>query len=124
MNPSQSSSSSSPSSTTSKNQKKKKGSKGGSLPRLDPFSLDTNTSNLKVFDPTSGQQFAWNDFRKLSKDELKTIAPPKQRPSSSGVNCCARCGMWFKMKHEKTTCDVNRPKELEECGFEVPERLR
>ena len=24
----------------------------------------------------------------------------------------------------KITCDVNRPKELEEYGFEVPERLR
>ena len=35
------------------------------------------TSNLKVFDPTSCLQFAWNDFRKLSKDELKTVAPPK-----------------------------------------------
>ena len=28
------------------------------------------------------------------------------------------------MKHGKATCDVNRPKELEECVFEVPERLR
>ena len=32
--------------------------------------------------------------------------------------------MWFKMKHGKTTCDVNRPKDMEEYGFEVPERLR
>ena len=32
--------------------------------------------------------------------------------------------MWFKMKHGKTTCDANRPKDLEEYGFEVPERLR
>ena len=124
VNPSHSSSSSSPSSTTPKNQKKKKGSKGSSPPRLDPFSPGTNTSNLKVFDPTSGLQFAWNDFRKLSKDELKTIAPPKQRLFSSGVNCCARCGMWFKMKHGKTICDANRPKDLEEHEFEVPERLR
>ena len=113
VNPSHSSSSSSPSSTTPKNQKKKKGSKGSSPPRLDPFSPGTNTSNLKVFDPTSGLQFAWNDFKRLSKSELKTTAPPKQRPSTSGVNCCARCGMWFKVKHGKTTCDVNRPKDLE-----------
>ena len=28
------------------------------------------------------------------------------------------------MKHGKITCDANRPKELEEYGFEVPERLR
>ena len=29
------------------------------------------------------------------------------------------------MKHEKTTCDANRPKELKEYGFEVSEqRLR
>ena len=28
------------------------------------------------------------------------------------------------MKHGKTTCDANRPKELEEHDFEVPERLR
>ena len=28
------------------------------------------------------------------------------------------------MKHGKTTCGENRPKELEEYGFEVPERLR
>ena len=111
--PSHSSSSSSPSSTTPKNQKKKKGSKGSSPPRLDPFSPGTNTSNLKVYDPTSGLQFAWNDFRKVSKDELKTTAPPKQRPSTSGVSCCARCGMWFKMKHGKTTCDANRPKDYE-----------
>ena len=32
--------------------------------------------------------------------------------------------MWFKMKYGKVTCDVNRTKELEEYGFEVPERLR
>ena len=32
--------------------------------------------------------------------------------------------MWFKIKHGKTTCDANRPKELEEYGLEVPERLR
>ena len=32
--------------------------------------------------------------------------------------------MWFKMKYGKTTCDANRPKDLEEYGFEVPERLR
>ena len=32
--------------------------------------------------------------------------------------------MQFKMKHGKTTCDANRPKDLEEYGFEVPERLR
>ena len=28
------------------------------------------------------------------------------------------------MKYGKTTCDANRPKDLEEYGFEVPERLR
>ena len=28
------------------------------------------------------------------------------------------------MKHGKTICDANRPKDLEEYGFEVPERLR
>ena len=28
------------------------------------------------------------------------------------------------MKHGKTACDANRPKDLEEYGFEVPERLR
>ena len=28
------------------------------------------------------------------------------------------------MKHGKTTCDANRPKDMEEYGFEVPERLR
>ena len=126
VNPSHSPSSSSSSSpTTPKNQKKKKkGSKGNSPPRLDPFSPGANTSNLKVYDPISGLQFAWDDFWKLSKDELKTTAPPKQRPSSSGVNCCARCGMWYKMKHGKTTCDANRPKDMEEYSFEVPERLR
>ena len=32
--------------------------------------------------------------------------------------------MWFKMKYGKTTCDANRPKDLEEYDFEVPERLR
>ena len=63
-------------------------------------------------------------LQEVSKNEPKTAAPPKQRPSSSGVNCCARCGMWFKMKHGKTTCDANKPKDLEEYGFEVPERLR
>ena len=78
-----------------------------------------------MYDPTSGLKFAWNDFKKLSKDELKITFPPKQRPSStSGINCCARCGMWFKMKHGKTTCDANRPKDLEWYGFEVAERLR
>ena len=66
----------------------------------------------------------WNCFKKYQKNELKTTAPSKQRPSSSGVYCCTRCGMQFKMKHEKTTCDANRHKDLEESGFEVPERLR
>ena len=28
------------------------------------------------------------------------------------------------MKYGKTTCDANRPKDLEEYGFKVPERLR
>ena len=28
------------------------------------------------------------------------------------------------MKYGKTTCDASRPKDLEEYGFEVPERLR
>ena len=28
------------------------------------------------------------------------------------------------MKYGKTTCDANRPKDLEEYDFEVPERLR
>ena len=28
------------------------------------------------------------------------------------------------MKYKKITCDANRQKELEEYGFEVPERLR
>ena len=28
------------------------------------------------------------------------------------------------MKYGKTTCGTNRPKDLEEYGFEVPERLR
>ena len=79
VNPSHSFSSSSPSSATPKNQKKKNGSKGSSPPRLDPFSPGTNTSNLKVFDPISGLQCAWNDFRKLSKDELKTTVPPKSK---------------------------------------------
>ena len=32
--------------------------------------------------------------------------------------------MQFKMKYGKTICDANRPKDLEEYGFEVPERLR
>ena len=32
--------------------------------------------------------------------------------------------MWFKMKHGKTTCDVNRSKRLGRACFEVPERLR
>ena len=31
--------------------------------------------------------------------------------------------MWFKMKDGKTTCGANRPKDLEEYDFEVPERL-
>ena len=55
--------------------------------------------------------FTWNCFKKPLDNELKTAAPPKQRPTLSGVNCCARCGMWFKMKHGKTTCDVNRTKD-------------
>ena len=53
----------------------------------------------------------WNCFKKPLNNELKTAAPPKQRPTLSGVNCCARCSMWFKMKHGKTTCDVNRTKD-------------
>ena len=77
MNPSHLSSSSSPSSTTPKNKKKEKGFKDSSPPRLDPFSPGTNIFNLKVFGPTFVLQFAWNDFRKLSKDELRTAAPPK-----------------------------------------------
>ena len=68
--------------------------------------------------------FCWNYFKKPLDNKLKTTAPPKQRPTLSGVNCCARCGMWFKMKHGKTTCDVNRPKDLVRYDFEVPERLR
>ena len=32
--------------------------------------------------------------------------------------------MWYKQKHEKTTCDANRPKDIEEYNFEVPEWLR
>ena len=32
--------------------------------------------------------------------------------------------MWFKQKHGKMTCDANRPKDMEEYSFEVPERLR
>ena len=28
------------------------------------------------------------------------------------------------MKHGKTICDANKPKDLEESGFEVSERLR
>ena len=32
--------------------------------------------------------------------------------------------MWLKMKHGKTTCDANRPKDLKEYAFEVPKRLR
>ena len=32
--------------------------------------------------------------------------------------------MWFKMKYGKTTCDTNRPKDLEEHDLEVSERLR
>ena len=67
----------------------------------------------------------WNYFKRPLNNELKTTAPQKQRPStSSGVNCCARCSMWFKMKDGKTTCDTNRPKELVRYGFEVPERPR
>ena len=67
----------------------------------------------------------WNYFKKPLNNELKTTAPPKQRPTSSlGVNYCERCSMWFKMKDGKTTCGANRPKDLEEYGFEVPERLR
>ena len=31
--------------------------------------------------------------------------------------------MWFKMKDGKTTCGANRPKDLEEYDFEVPEIL-
>ena len=100
VNPSHSSSSSSPSSATPKNQKKKKGSKGSSPPRPDPFSPGTNTSSLKVFDPTSGLQFAWNYFRKLSKDEPKTAAPPKQIPSYQ-VLTAVQDVMWFKMSMRK-----------------------
>ena len=66
----------------------------------------------------------WNCFKKPLDNELKTTAVPKQRPSTSGVNCCCKMCMWFKMKHGKTTCDAKRPKDLEEYGFEVPERLR
>ena len=34
--------------------------------------------------------------------------------------------MWYVVQNEhgKTTCNANRPKNLEEYGFEVPERLR
>ena len=39
---------------------------------------------------------SWNYFKKPLNNELKTTAPPKQRPSIIGANCCARCGMQFK----------------------------
>ena len=56
----------------------------------------------------------WNYFKKPLNNEHKTAAPQNKDPSSSlGVNRCERCGVWFKMKHGKTTCDANRPKELE-----------
>ena len=43
---------------------------------------------------------------------------------SSGVVCCLRCGMWFKSKHGKGSCDANRPKDLGDYSFVVPQQLR
>lgn len=121
--PSHSSSSSSPSSTP-KNQKKKNGSKDSPSPRHGSSSPSHNTSNLKVFDPASGLKFTWDDFKRLSKIELNSTAPPKVRPSTAGVTCCIRCGLWFKSKHGSTTCNANRPKDLGDYSFEVPQWVR
>ena len=97
---SSSSSSSSPSSTPIGRRKKNR-SKGSSPLRLSPPGLSVDTPNLKVYDPTTGLKFAWDDYKKLNKSDLKSTAPPKARNLSSGVVCCLRCGMWFKSKHDK-----------------------
>ena len=77
-----------------------------------------------MYDPTTGLKFAWDDYKKLNKSDLKSTAPPKARNLSSGVVCCLRCGMWFKSKHGKSSCDVNRPKDMNEYSFVVPQQLR
>ena len=125
MNPSHLSSSSSPSSTTPKNKKKEKGFKDSSPPRLDPFSPGTNTSNLKVLDPISGLQFLLGmSSGSCQRMSLKQQLLQSKDPPYQVLTTVVRCSMWFKMKHGKTTCDANRPKDMEEYGFEVPERLR
>ena len=89
-----------------------------------PPSPGTDTSNLKVYDPTSDLKFAWGDFKKINKSDPKSTALPKARNHSSGVVCCLRCGTWFKSKHGKGSCDANRPKDLDEHSFAVPQQLR
>ena len=58
----------------------------------------------------------WNYFKKPLNNELKTTAPQKQRPSTSTA-AVQNVGCSSKMKHGKTTCDANRPKELEEYAL-------
>ena len=77
-----------------------------------------------MYDHTSDLKFAWGDFKKLNKSDLKSTALPKLRNHSSGVVCCLRCGLWFKSKHGKGSCDANRPKDLGVYSFEVPQQLR
>ena len=119
-----SSSSSSSSSSPMPIKQRSKGSKGSSPRRPGPSSPGTDTPSLKVYDPTSDLKFAWGDFQKLNKSDLKSTAPPKVRNLSSGVVCCLRYGMWFKSKHGKGSCDANRPKDLGEYSFAVPQQLR
>ena len=103
MNPFHSPSSSSSSFTFPK----KKGFKGNSPPRLDPFIPGANTPNLKacMIKPLICS-FCLGQFRKLSKDGHKPRVSLSKDPHHQEVNCCTRCGMWFKMKHGKTTCDA------------------
>ena len=77
-----------------------------------------------AYDPTSDLKFAWGDFKKLNRSDLKPTALPKVRNLSSGVVCYLSCGMWFKSKHGKGSCDANRPKDLSWYSFEVPQQLR
>ena len=97
--------------------KKKKGSKGSSPPRLDSFSPGTDTSNLKGL-----TQLLVCVLLGMASGSYQRMSL-KQRPSTSGVNCCARCGVCSsKWSMGRYTCDVNRLRDLEEYGLEVPER--
>ena len=56
--------------------------------RLGHSSPSADTSNIKVYYPTTDLKFAWDDYKKHNKSGLKSTAPPKARNLSSGVVCC------------------------------------